>query len=96
MKMQFKMIIEGNDSMEEKFLKTLQENPDAQMDLIRANIHLIMLAFRWGKDENICLESYNAGKIPQEEIPITVSDSGKSKVAQNVAEKSDELKHVET
>lgn len=63
MNLQFNLVLNGEPSMIEKFHKTIQENPEMHMDLIRAITQSVMLAFRLNKDDNISITSFKAGKL---------------------------------
>jgi hypothetical protein len=71
MKIQFNMVINGIDGIEKKFEDTIKENPDLHLDLIRSFAHTIMMAFRYGKEDNISIESFKAGRIVEPPIEIT-------------------------
>lgn len=64
MKMQFTLVIQGEDSLEKKFEKSIIENPTLHMDLIRSFGQTIMLALRLNEDDKISVESFRAGKAP--------------------------------
>ena len=71
MKIQFNMIINGNEGIDKKFEDTIQQNPDLHLDLIRSFAHTIMMAFRFNKDDNISIESFKAGKLIEPPVEIT-------------------------
>lgn len=63
MKMQFNLVINGADSMEAKFQKCFQENPNLTMDLVRSFGQIVMMAFRLDQSDNVTVEGFRAGKI---------------------------------
>lgn len=68
MKMQFNLIINGNESLGKKFEKEITTNANLNMDLVRSFGQTIMLAFRLSEEDQISIESFRAGRI-NEEIP---------------------------
>lgn len=70
MKMLFKMVIRGNDSLEKKFLDSVNSNPSLHMDLIRSFAQTIMLALRLDESDGISVESFNATKLGEEDKKV--------------------------
>jgi hypothetical protein len=63
MKIQFSIVLEGKESFDEKFKKSLDENPYLQIDLIKSFSLSIMMALRLNEDDKISVTSFRAGKI---------------------------------
>lgn len=64
MKMEFKLLISGGDSLKKKFEETLKANPMLHMDLIRAFGHSVMMALRLNEEDKISIDGFRAGEIP--------------------------------
>jgi hypothetical protein len=71
MKIQFQMIIKGEEGIEKKFEDTLKEHPTIHLDLIRSFAHAVMMAFRYGEKDNITIETFKAGKLIEPIVEIT-------------------------
>ena len=66
MRMHFTMVINGKETIETKFEEKVKSNPNLHMDLIRCMAHTIMLAFGLDEKDELSVESFRAGKIPDE------------------------------
>ena len=65
MKLQFSMIVAGEDSLEKKFHDRLNENPHLHMELIKGFAQILMLGLGLNQNDNIVIESFRAGKITE-------------------------------
>jgi len=65
MKMEFSILVGGGDSLREKFQKTLQDNPNLHMDLIRSFGHSIMMALRLAEGDGITIDGFRAGEVAE-------------------------------
>lgn len=81
MKMHFQIVIKGQDTLEQKFKKAVDENPTLHMDVIRSFAQTIMLALRLKEEDNISVESFRAGKV--DEVPTENTQNEESAVVQN-------------
>lgn len=70
MKMQFNLVIKGNDSLEQKFKEALEQNPTLHLDLIRSFGQAIILGLRLKDDDGILIESFRASKIEEPQEPV--------------------------
>lgn len=73
MKMEFKLLISGGDSLKTKFEETLKANPMLHMDLIRAFGHSVMMALRLNEEDKISIDGFRAGEIPNTD-PVTKAE----------------------
>lgn len=80
MKMHFTLVLKGEDTLQKKFEESLQANPSLHMDLIRSFGQVVMLAFRLNEADGISVESFRAGKMPDEPIPEPVAPQVENKV----------------
>jgi hypothetical protein len=71
MRLQFNLVVKGNDNLTKKFEETIQNHPTFHIDLIQAFGQSIMLALRLTKEDEISIESFRAGQIPDDPIPET-------------------------
>lgn len=77
MKMQFTMVLQGKETLEDKFKEAIQHNPQIHMDLIRGMAQIIMLGLRLNEEDGISVESFRASKIEEpisEPIPGPVKE----------------------
>lgn len=65
-RMQFNLVIEGDENLENLFLKSVQEYPNMQKDLIHAMGHAILMALRLQQKDNISIVGFNCGFIKEE------------------------------
>lgn len=77
MRMQFTMVIKGQETLEKKFEEALASNPGLHMDMIRSFGQTIMLALRLQQADGITIESFRAGKIPDEPVAPLVEEEKK-------------------
>lgn len=66
MKMFFNIFVGGENSLEEKFQKALNENPNLSLSLVQGFGQVLMLALRLGKEDNLTIEGFKAGKVPEQ------------------------------
>lgn len=64
MRLQFNLIVSGNQNLKNKFEQTISENPRLYMDLIQSFGQSVMLCFRLNSEDEISIESFKAGEIP--------------------------------
>lgn len=67
MKMFFNLLVGGENSLEEKFQKAMNENPNLSLSIVQGFGQVLMLALRTDKEDNLTIEGFKAGKIPEEE-----------------------------
>lgn len=72
MRMQFTITLKGEDTIDQKFRKSLTEHPTIQMDLIRAFSQALMMAFRLDDSDKVIIDSFKGGRIPDEQPKETV------------------------
>lgn len=63
MKMFFNLTVSGEDSLEEKFHKALNENENLSMSIVQGFAHVLMLALRLKPQDGFTIEGLKAGKI---------------------------------
>lgn len=85
MRMEFKLLISGGDSLKKKFEDTLKDNPVLHMDLIRAFGHSVMMALRLNEGDKISIDGFRAGEIP--DLP-PITDQEKDEVVKELLEKN--------
>ncbi len=68
--MQFSMVIKGNETIEAKFQEALKRNPQVHMELVRVFGQAIMWAFQLNQADDVCIESFRGGRIPEEPVAI--------------------------
>ncbi len=85
MRMEFKLLISGGDSLKKKFSDALQANPTLHMDLIKWFGHSVMMTLRLGEEDKICIEGFRAGEIP--DLP-PITDQEKTEVIEKFLEKN--------
>ncbi len=71
MRLQFTLVVKGNDNLKKKFEETIQTHATFHMDLIQSFGQSIMLGLRLNTDDEISIESFRAGQIPDDPIPTT-------------------------
>lgn len=77
MKMQFTMVLQGKETLENKFKEAIQDNPQIHMELIRGMAQIVMLAFRLKEEDGISVESFRASKVEEpisQPIPSPVKE----------------------
>lgn len=70
MKIEFKLLMSGEDSLKKKFHETLEKNPNLHMDLIRSFGQAVMLALRLDESDKIVIDGFRAGEVRNETIPL--------------------------
>jgi len=63
MKMHFTLIIDGEDSLEAKFKKAVEENPNLHMDLINVFTHAVMKSLKLDQTDKITVTQFKAAKL---------------------------------
>lgn len=66
MKMQFNMVIQGNETLEKKFYDSIQKNPKIQTGLIQGFGQTIILGLGLDETDNISIVSFRVGRIDEE------------------------------
>lgn len=66
MKYHFTMVVNGEDTLKTKIEEAIKNHPKIHVDLIKSFAQAIMLAFHLSEDDNIRIESFTAGRIPEE------------------------------
>ncbi len=74
MKMEFKILMSGGDSLRSKFQEALTSNPNLHLDLIRAFGHSVMMALRLNEGDKISIDGFRAGEVA---IPETAPSNEK-------------------
>lgn len=70
MRMQFTMVINGQENLEKKFQEALDHNPGLHMHMIRSFGSTVMMALGLKESDNVIIESFRAGKIPDAPPPV--------------------------
>ncbi len=70
MRMEFKILIRGEESLRSKFKETLTNNPNLHLDLMRAFGNSIMMALRLNEGDNITIDGFRAGEVAVPETAL--------------------------
>ena len=70
MRMEFKILMKGEESFKKKFEDALKVNPNLHMDFIRAFAHTVMMALRLSEEDKISVDAFRAGEVP-DSGPVT-------------------------
>lgn len=70
MKMFFTITISGENSIEEKFQKVLNEDKNLNMNLVQGFGNILMIALRLNQDDNVTVVGLKAGKLNEENPAI--------------------------
>ena len=73
MRMQFILGIKGNDSIEKKFEKAIEENKDLPKQLIHAFAQAVLVSFNLKEEDNVTVESFRAEKFIEGQTPSLVN-----------------------
>lgn len=65
MRLYFDLKIQGNETLEKKFFAMANNNPNLNMDLVRAFANIIVLAFGVQPSDEMVIESFKAGKLAE-------------------------------
>lgn len=66
MSFRFQMIIDGEQSLEEKLKKALDEHPTLHVDLVKCFVSAIILALKIKDEDNLSIERFSISKGKQE------------------------------
>ena len=67
MRLSFEIVVEGEETLREKFLSTIQNNPQIQNELVNYFGQGIMWGFHLKEDDKIFIKSFKAKEIKEEE-----------------------------
>lgn len=71
MKMQFTIVLKGEEVLEKKFQKAIEEKPELNVHLVSAFGQILALAFGFAHSDNVCIESFRAAKVDESALPPT-------------------------
>lgn len=63
MKMQITLVLSGKDTFEEKFKKIVENTPEIHLNLVRAMVTPIMLAFNLNESDEISIDGFKFTKV---------------------------------
>ncbi len=67
MKVRFVMTMEGDEPLDDKLKKAVEENPGLHIDLIKSFGHAVMMALRLNDKDNIKVIGFTIGRIEEDE-----------------------------